>query len=75
MGVFSKRSIHHGTAAASSFVAMVGATPYMLFLKVPWANRWLASSDSTFRTRKKAAGAEIGELGGFGVISIPFYTR
>jgi hypothetical protein len=25
---------------------MVGATPYKLFLKVPWVNKQLASSDS-----------------------------
>jgi hypothetical protein len=28
---------------------MVGATPYKLFLKVPWVNKQLASSDFTFR--------------------------
>jgi hypothetical protein len=52
-----------------------GATPYKLFLKVPWVYMALASSDLTFRTRKKAAGAKIGEQGRFGVILIPFATR
>jgi hypothetical protein len=28
---------------------MVGATPYELFLKVPWVNKQLASPDFTFR--------------------------
>jgi hypothetical protein len=32
---------------------MVGATPYEFFLKVPWVNKQLASSDFTFRTRKR----------------------
>jgi hypothetical protein len=30
---------------------MVGVTPYKLFLKVPWVNKHLASSDFTFRKR------------------------
>jgi hypothetical protein len=30
---------------------MVEATPYMLFLRVPWVNKQLASSDFTFRKR------------------------
>jgi hypothetical protein len=30
---------------------MVGATPYKLFLRVPWVNTQLASSDFTFRKR------------------------
>jgi hypothetical protein len=30
---------------------MVGATPYKLFLKVPWVNKQLASSDFTYRRR------------------------
>jgi hypothetical protein len=35
-------------------VAMVGMTPYSLFLKVPWFNNRLASSDFSFsfRTRR-----------------------
>ncbi len=35
-----------------------GTTSYKLFLKVPWVIKQLASSDFTFRTRKKAAGAK-----------------
>jgi hypothetical protein len=31
--------------------AVVGATPYTFFLKVPWVNKQLASSDFTFRRR------------------------
>jgi hypothetical protein len=37
--------------AASSSVAMVGETPYTFFLKVPWANKQLASSDFTLRKK------------------------
>jgi hypothetical protein len=41
---------------------MLGARyPYKLFLKVPWDNKQLASSDFTFSTRKKAAGAKDGK--------------
>jgi hypothetical protein len=32
---------------------MVGATPYKLFLKVPWVNKQLASSDLTFQEEIK----------------------
>jgi hypothetical protein len=39
MCVFLQRSIYYRTAAANSSVAMVGGTPYMLFLKVSWANK------------------------------------
>jgi hypothetical protein len=39
------------TAAESSSVAMVGTTPYTLFLKVPWENKQLASSDFTLGKR------------------------
>jgi hypothetical protein len=56
MCVFLQRSICHRTAAASFSVAMEGATPYKLFLKVSWANKQLASSNFAYRTRKKAAG-------------------
>jgi hypothetical protein len=49
MCVYLQLSIHHRTAGASSSVTMVGATPYMLFLKVPWVNKPLASSDFTLR--------------------------
>jgi hypothetical protein len=59
---FLQRSIYHRTAAVSSSVAMVGATPYKLFLKVSWANKQLASSNFAYRTRKKAAGAKSGKL-------------
>jgi hypothetical protein len=38
-----------------------GATPYKLFYKVPWDKKQLASSDFTFRKRKKAAGAKYGK--------------
>jgi hypothetical protein len=31
---------------------MLGATPYKLFLKVPWANKQLVSSNFGYRTRK-----------------------
>ncbi len=49
--VFLQRSIYPRTAAASSSVAMVGAFPYKLNLKVPWPNEQLASSDFTLRKR------------------------
>jgi hypothetical protein len=75
MCVFFQRSIYYRKAAANSYVAMVGATPYSLFLKVPWVYMALASSDLTFRTRKKVAGAKIGEQRRFGIILIPFATR
>jgi hypothetical protein len=39
----------------SSSVAMVGATPYNFFLKVPWVNKQLASSDFTLRKKYKVA--------------------
>jgi hypothetical protein len=39
MCIFLRRSIFYRTAAVSFFVAMVGVTPYMLFLKVPWAKK------------------------------------
>jgi hypothetical protein len=40
---------------------MLGATPYKLFLEVPWANKQLASSNFTYRTRKKAAEGKSGK--------------
>jgi hypothetical protein len=58
MCIFLQRSIYHRTAVASVSVAMVWATPYMLFLKVPRVNKQLASSDFIFGTRKKAADAK-----------------
>ncbi len=42
-------SILPRTAAESFYVTMVDATPYKLFLKVPWVNMQLASYDFTFR--------------------------
>ena len=39
MCVFLQYSIFYKTAAVSFYVAMVGVTPYMLFLKAPWANK------------------------------------
>jgi hypothetical protein len=49
--VFLQRSIYSRTGAASFSVTMVGATPYKFFLKVPWVNKQLASSDFTFMKR------------------------
>ena len=51
MCVFLQRSIYPRTATASFYVMMVGVTPYKLFLRVPWVNKQLASSDFTFRKR------------------------
>ncbi len=53
---FLQRSIYHRTAGASFYVMMMGVTPYKLFLKVPWVNKQLASSDFIFRRREKADG-------------------
>jgi hypothetical protein len=39
MCVFLQRSIFYKTAVVSFYVAIVEVTPYMLFLKVPWANK------------------------------------
>ncbi len=47
----------------SFYVTMVGATPYNLFLKVPWVNKQLASSDFTFRRRSKADGVKYAKNG------------
>jgi hypothetical protein len=47
---FLQRSIYPRPAAATFYVMMVGAAPYKLFLKVPWVNKQLVSSDFTFRT-------------------------
>jgi hypothetical protein len=35
-------------AVESFYVTMVGVTPYKPFLKVPWVNKQLASSDFLF---------------------------
>jgi hypothetical protein len=51
MCVFLQHSIYHKTVVASWPVAMVEATPYTLFLKVPWVNKQLSSSDFTLRKR------------------------
>jgi hypothetical protein len=40
-------------AVENSFVAKVGVTLYKLLIKVPWIKKQLASSDFTFRTKKK----------------------
>jgi hypothetical protein len=62
--VISKRfivlqpSIYPRTAGASFYVTVVGVTPYKLFLKVSWVNKQIASSDFTFRRRKKADGVK-----------------
>ncbi len=49
--IFLQRSIYSRTVAASFYVTIVGATPYKLFLKVPWVNKQLGSSDFTFMKR------------------------
>jgi hypothetical protein len=49
MYIFFQRSIYPKTAVASFYVTMVGVTPYKPFLKVPWVNKQLASSDFIFR--------------------------
>jgi hypothetical protein len=51
MCVFMQRSIYPRMAAASFSVMMLGSTLYKLFLKVPWVNKQLASSDFTFRKK------------------------
>jgi hypothetical protein len=43
--VFFQLSIYHRAAAASSSIAMVGVTPYKLFLKVPWAKKHFVSNN------------------------------
>ncbi len=58
MCVFLQLSIYPRTAVASFYVTMVGVTPYKLFLKVPWVNKQLASSDFIFRRREKADGVK-----------------
>jgi hypothetical protein len=61
MCVFLQRSIYPRTAGASFYVTMVGVTPYKLFLRVPWVNKQLASSDFTFRKSLKVTGVKYGE--------------
>jgi hypothetical protein len=53
---------------------MVGATPYKLFLRVPWVNKQLASTDFTFKKRWKAAGVKYGEKRSWENILMPFFT-
>jgi hypothetical protein len=55
-----QQSICYRMVAASSSVVMVGATPYTFFLKVPWVNKQLASSDFTLRKKLKVAGVKYG---------------
>jgi hypothetical protein len=55
---FLQRSIYPRMAVTSFYVTMVGATPYNLFLKVPWVNKQLASSDFILRRREKADGVK-----------------
>jgi hypothetical protein len=64
--VFLQRSIYPRTAATSFYVTMVVATPYKLFLKVPWVNKQLASSDFIFRRREKADGVKYAKKIGLG---------
>jgi hypothetical protein len=52
----------------------VGATPYQLFLRVPWVNKQLASSDFTFRKRKKVTGVIYGEKWRWENTMMPFST-
>jgi hypothetical protein len=59
---FLQRSIYYRTVAASSSVAMVGATPYTFFLKVPWVKQ-LARSDFTLRKKLKVAGVKYNRAG------------
>jgi hypothetical protein len=53
---------------------MVGATPYKLFLRVPWVNKQLASSDFTFRKRQKVTGVKYDEKWSWENILAPFFT-
>jgi hypothetical protein len=61
-------------AVASFYVMKVGATPYKLFLKVPWVNKQLASSDFTFRRRWKADGVKY-EKNGAGRTSLWLFPQ
>jgi hypothetical protein len=72
MCIFLQRSIYPRTAAASFYVTMVGATPYKLFLRVPWVNKQLASSDFTFRKRQKVTGVKYDEKRCWENILAPF---
>jgi hypothetical protein len=74
MCVFLQRSTYPRTAAASFYVTMVGATPYKLFLRVPWVNMQLANSDFTFRKRQKVAGVKYGKNWSWENILTSFFT-
>ncbi len=74
MCVFLQCSIYPRTAVASFYVMMVGATPYKLFLRMPWVNKQLASSDFTFRKRQKVAGVKYEEKWSWENILAPFFT-
>ncbi len=73
MCIFLQRSIYHKTAAKRVSVAMMWATPYKPFLRVPWVNKQLASSDFISGTRKKAADAKYGKKRSWGDILMPFF--
>jgi hypothetical protein len=45
-----------------------------LFLRVPWVNKQLASSDFTFRKRQKVAGVKYDEKWSWENILAPFFT-
>jgi hypothetical protein len=74
MCIFLQCSIYPRKAAASFYVTMVGATPYKIFLRVPWDNKQLASSDFTFRKRKKVTGVKYGKKWSWENILMPFST-
>ncbi len=59
MHIFLQQSICYRMVAASSSVAMGGVTPYTFFLKVPWVNKQLATSDFTFEEEIKGRWCEI----------------
>jgi hypothetical protein len=44
-------ALHDLAKDSSGLVAMVGATPYKLFLKVPWVNKQFAISDFILNKR------------------------
>ncbi len=74
MCVFLPRSVYPRMAVASFYVTMVGANPYKLFLRVPWVNKQLASSDFTFRKKQKVAGVKYHEKWCWENILEPFFT-
>ena len=74
--VYVQRSIYPRKAAASFYVTMVGATHYKLFLRVPWVNKQLASSDFTFRKRQKVAGVKYDKKWGWeNIFGAFFYSQ